>query len=229
VYRLCVTFLHRPALIKMMTELRPATEGCLEAAIPAAQGGDEAAFRTVYRELQPRLARYLRVLVGDDADDVASETWLQIARDLPTFAGGCDDFRGWAATIARHRAMDHLRSLRRRPSVAVPADLLTDLADDQDTAAQAVEAISTEAAIALIATLPADQAEAVLLRSVVGLDAQAAGKVLGKRPGAVRTAAYRGLRRLSHQLTPDSTPAPRPRPFRPGVTPLQLPALKEVR
>ena len=49
----------------------------------------------------------------------------------------------------------------------------------------------------MIARLPRDQSEAVLLRVVVGLDAISAAKVLGKRPGAVRTACYRGLRRLS--------------------------------
>ena len=56
--------------------------------------------------------------------------------------------------------------------------------------------MATDAAIALIARLPRDQSEAVLLRVVVGLDAVSAAKVLGKRPGAVRTACYRGLRRL---------------------------------
>jgi RNA polymerase sigma-70 factor (ECF subfamily) len=48
--------------------------------------------------------------------------------------------------------------------------------------------------------LPPDQAEAVLLRAVLGLDAQTAGHVLGKRPGAIRTAAYRGLRTLAGRL-----------------------------
>ena len=60
--------------------------------------------------------------------------------------------------------------------------------------------MSTAAALALIATLPRDQAEAVLLRAVVGLDATAAGKVLGKRAGAVRVAAHRGLRTLARLL-----------------------------
>jgi RNA polymerase sigma-70 factor (ECF subfamily) len=44
------------------------------------------------------------------------------------------------------------------------------------------------------------EAEAVLLRAVLGLDAQTAGQVLGKRAGAVRTAAHRGLRTLARQL-----------------------------
>jgi len=40
----------------------------------------------------------------------------------------------------------------------------------------------------------------VLLRVVVGLDAASAAEVLGKRSGAVRTAAYRGLKRLAERL-----------------------------
>ena len=63
--------------------------------------------------------------------------------------------------------------------------------------------MSTEYALELVGGLPRDQAEAVLLRVVVGLDGPAAARVLGKRPGAVRTAAYRGLKRLAKQLGVD--------------------------
>jgi len=65
---------------------------------------------------------------------------------------------------------------------------------------------STAAAIALIATLPREQAEAVLLRAVVGLDAVTAGQVLGKRPGAVRVAAHRGLKTLARRLESGGDP-----------------------
>ncbi|HEY2579709.1 MAG TPA: RNA polymerase sigma factor [Streptosporangiaceae bacterium] len=167
-------------------------------AVRKAQDGDDEAFRLLYRDLQPRLLRYLRALVGDDADDVASETWLHIARGLSGFQGDSDGFRGWTATIARNRATDHVRHHQRRvATVAVPVEELTGLAGSDDTADSAIEGISTDAAIALIARLPRDQAEAVLLRAVMGLDAESAGKVLGKRAGAVRTAAYRGLRKLA--------------------------------
>jgi RNA polymerase sigma-70 factor, ECF subfamily len=171
----------------------------LSALVVAAQGGDEEAFRGLYRAVQPALLRYLRVLVGDDAEDVASETWLQVVRDLRAFRGR-EGFRAWVVMIGRNRAMDHLRRLRRRPAVPMPVDDLADLPDGADTAASAVESMSTDAALALIGSLPRDQAEAVLLRVVVGLDAPAAGRVLGKRPGAVRTACYRGLRRLADHL-----------------------------
>jgi RNA polymerase sigma-70 factor, ECF subfamily len=174
-------------------------------AVGRAQAGDPDAFRALYRDTQPRLLRYLHTLVGDDAEDVASETWLQVTRDLAGFAGDYDGFRGWVATIARHRALDHLRHhARRPPAVPVPAEDLAAYTSGRpatdDTADGALEALSTGAALALINTLPADQAEAVLLRAVLGLDAAAAGHVLGKRAGAVRTAAYRGLRTLATRL-----------------------------
>ncbi|MEV6370901.1 RNA polymerase sigma factor [Micromonospora musae] len=170
----------------------------LSEAVAKARSGDEEAFRFLYRSIQPGLLRYVTALVGADAEDVASETWLQISRDLPSFTGG--EFRAWAITIARNRAMDHLRRQRRRPSLPVPVQALNELAGDADTAERAGESLGTEAALALIATLPPREAEAVLLRAVVGLDAETAGRVLGRRAGAVRTAAHRGLRRLAALL-----------------------------
>ncbi|GAA0267480.1 RNA polymerase sigma factor [Actinomadura nitritigenes] len=175
-------------------------EDDLDRALRAAQQGDEGSFRVLYRDVQPRLIRFAGALVGADAEDVTSEAWLQIARDLPAFRGDIDGFRGWTATITRHRALDHLRRRSRRPAADAPAEELLTLAAPADTEALALDGIATEDALRLIAGLPRDQAEAVLLRVVVGLDAKSAGKVLGKRPGAVRTAAHRGLRRLSERL-----------------------------
>jgi RNA polymerase sigma-70 factor (ECF subfamily) len=177
-----------------------AYDGELGAAVARAQEGDEAAFAVAYRLVQPGLLGYVRGLVGDDAEDVTSDAWLEIARDLGRFKGDGAGFRGWTATIARHRALDHLRRQRVRPrSSALEQDVL-DLPGRHTTHDQALESISTEQALELVRALPRDQAEAVLLRVVVGLDGPAAARVLGKRPGAVRTAAYRGLKRLARQL-----------------------------
>jgi RNA polymerase sigma-70 factor (ECF subfamily) len=173
--------------------------------VHAAQDGDETAFRTVYRAVHPRLLGYVRTLVGEtEAEDVTSEAWLQIARDLGKFSGDADRFRGWAARIARNRALDHIRMRGRRPAVSGDETELADRAGNSDTVGEALEAIGTGRTLRLIAELPQDQAEAVVLRVVVGLDAKSAAKVLGKRPGAVRTAAHRGLRRLAELL--EATP-----------------------
>ncbi|MBQ1162257.1 RNA polymerase sigma factor [Streptomyces sp. A73] len=180
----------------------------LTAAVRAAQEGDEPAFRTVYRAVHPRLLGYVRTLVPDaDAEDVASEAWLQIARDLSRFKGDADRFRGWAARIARNRALDHLRMRGRRPAVGGDESELTGLPAGADTADEALEALGTSSTMALISQLPRDQAEAVVLRVVVGLDAKSAAQVLGKRSGAVRTAAHRGLRKLA-ELLEEGAPGP---------------------
>ncbi|MFE3163432.1 RNA polymerase sigma factor [Streptomyces sp. NPDC059224] len=176
----------------------------LTAAVRAAQGGDETAFRIVYRAVQPRLLGYVRTLVGDpDAEDVASEAWLQIARDLDRFEGDADRFRGWAARIARNRALDHIRMRGRRPAIGGDETELTGRPAESDTAGEAIEALTTDSTLSLIARLPQDQAEAVVLRVVMGLDAKTAADTLGKRAGAVRTAAHRGLKKLAELLGAD--------------------------
>ncbi|MGW1889537.1 RNA polymerase sigma factor [Streptomyces sp. NPDC002004] len=177
-----------------------AYDGELGAAVARAQDGDEAAFAVAYRLVQPGLLGYLRGLVGDEAEDVAAEAWLEIARDLGRFRGDGAGFRGWTATIARHRALDLLRRRKARPRPSHLDQDVLELPAAHSTSDQALEAISTGEALALINGLPQDQAEAVLLRVVVGLDGPTAARVLGKRPGAVRTAAYRGLKRLARHL-----------------------------
>ena len=155
----------------------------LTAALHAAQHGDEAGFVAVYRDVQPRLLRYATVLVGrDDAEDVTAEAWLQISRDLHRFTGDVDRFRGWAATIVHHRAMDVCRAAARRPTDRIAGRRAGRARRGLGHRGVALDALSTDLALTLIAALPREQAQAVLLRAVVGLDARTAGEVLGKRP-----------------------------------------------
>ena len=170
----------------------------LELALTAARRGDEAGFEALWVAFQPAVLRYLRVVVGDAAEDVASETWLQAARDLSAFDGDLDRFRVWLFRIARHRGIDDRRRLRRRledpydpaePDCGPPGP---------DSAAVALDGLGTRWALTVIRSLPRDQAEAVMLRVVAGLDVAQTAQVLGKRAGAVRVAAMRGLRRLAN-------------------------------
>jgi RNA polymerase sigma-70 factor (ECF subfamily) len=184
-----------------------ATDADLESALRAAQDGNEAGFAVLYRSLQPRLLRYATTLVGTEAEDVTAETWLQVARGIRDFVGDVDGFRGWVSTVCRNRAIDSARRRGRRPGDAVDTAVLADLPGAADTPDAALGALSTRWAIEQIMALPRTEAEAVLLRAVVGLDAPTAARVLGKRPGAVRVAAHRGLRRLARALEDQARPA----------------------
>jgi RNA polymerase sigma-70 factor, ECF subfamily len=137
------------------------------------------------------------VLSRDEADDVASETWLQVIRDLRGFAGGAEDFRRWLFTVARHRAIDAARATARRRTSPVPDNGLDLLADRRQVEDQVLGGMSVTAAVDLLAGLSADQAEAVALRVIADLDTPAAAAILGKSPGAIRVALHRGLRTLA--------------------------------
>jgi Sigma-70 region 2 len=90
------------------------------ARLAEAQSGDEAAFACLFRDVQPALLRYLRVIAPEAADDVAGETWLQVVAGLAGFRGGEEAFRAWLFTIARHRAIDAGRSRARRRTIPLP-------------------------------------------------------------------------------------------------------------
>jgi RNA polymerase sigma-70 factor (ECF subfamily) len=185
----------------------PVDRSTLADALEAAQGGDERGFTTLYVEFAPRLLRYATGLVGQDADDVSAEAWLHIARDIRGFTGDVDAFAGWAARIVRNRAIDLARYRTRRPSYVTSTGAIPEFPTDRDSSDEVLEQAATRAAIELIASLPKEQAEAVLLRVVVGLDTQSAAQVLGKRPGAVRVAAHRGLKSLARSLDVQKDPA----------------------
>jgi RNA polymerase sigma-70 factor (ECF subfamily) len=57
-----------------------------------------------------------------------------------------------------------------------------------------------EAAAALAASLPADQADVVLLRVVAGLDVDQVAEILGKKAGTVRVLQHKAVRRLAEKF-----------------------------
>jgi RNA polymerase sigma-70 factor, ECF subfamily len=182
--------------------------------LASAKAGDEAAFTRLFRDVQPALLRYLR-LIAPDADDVAGDTWLQVVGGLGRFRGEEQEFRAWLFTIARHRAADSGRSRARRPAIPLEMTEAEQQPAISDAADQALEAVSTQAVLELIASLPGDQAEIILLRVVAGLEAREVARIVGKSPGAVRVAAHRGLRKLADRTRwPDNEQAG----ARPGVT-----------
>jgi RNA polymerase sigma-70 factor (ECF subfamily) len=164
-----------------------------------AQRGDEQAFATLYRDAQPVLLRYLRVAADPGAaEDVAAETWVHVVRGLKGFRGDESAWRAWLLTTARRRAVDAGRVRDRRPMVALGAGHEPPPAPAAE--ALALESLDTVAALALVATLPPQQAEAVVLRVVAGLEPKQVAAVLGCSPGAVRVAVHRGLKRLAELL-----------------------------
>ncbi len=169
-----------------------------EAVLAAAQSGQDWAVAVLFRDLQPRLLRFLRSQEPRVADDLAAETWLAIATGLASFTGDEGGFRAWVFTIARRRIIEHRRrSGRRRTDVtadevfaALPA---TDLPDRQ-----ALERLAASDAVALITSLLSpEQAEVVLLRVLAELPAAEVAEIVGRNENWVRVTQHRALRKLA--------------------------------
>lgn len=190
----------------------------------AAQAGDERAFASLFRAVQPVLLRYLGGLTYNladgTADDVAADTWVQVVRGIGRFRGDEQGFRAWVFTIARARLVDARRRSGRLP---VPEDVEQRLADVAVPSAEdsAEVLFTTERALALVGSLPPAQAEVVLLRYVAGFDVKGTARILGKGEGAVRVTAHRALRKLEGMLDGSVD--------RPGVTRTTSDSVREVR
>lgn len=192
----------------------PATRNSLgdqfQGILTAAQEGGEWAVAVLYRWLHPAVISFLRARAGEEADDVASETWLAVARGLTTFSGDEAAFRSWVFTIAHRRLIDHHRTAARRPATRSLSfvegdgpDTQLDLPGVDDTAAAVETALAGgEAVRRIVALLPPDQAEIVLLRVVAGLPVEQVATITKRRPGTVRVLQHRALRRLAARLEP---------------------------
>jgi RNA polymerase sigma factor (sigma-70 family) len=171
-----------------------------EAMLEAARNGADWALVAIYRELHPPVLRYLRAREPMEGEDLASEVWLDVAGGLDRFCGDEQAFRRWVFTIARRRLIDFRRRSRRRRTDPIPIEALADTFASGDAEAEAMANLGTEAALAQIARLPADQAEVVLLRVLGDLSVRDVAAVMGKRPGTVRVLQHRALARLGRQF-----------------------------
>ena len=165
--------------------------------VAAAARGDEDAFASLWRWFHPSLSRYLQVVAPWDWEDVSSEVWYSVARDLRSFSGDERSFRAWVLTIARHRTIDAARRRSRRVEVVPITDV--DHPADGDASTTVTRTAELADAMAALRGLPPSQAEVLALRVIGGLTVAETADALGKSEGAVRVLAHRGLRQLAER------------------------------
>jgi len=171
----------------------------LDALVERAAAGDDDALSSLYRELSAPLVGFLIGLVGGEAEDLAAEAWIDAAHALSGFDGDGAGFRRLLFTIARRRAVDHLRARSRRRTT--PVDVVPVLVPEPDVADVVTEADEARSAVErLFSLLPKAQAEVVVLRVVSGLPVSDVASIVGRTPAQVSVLQSRGLRRLATKL-----------------------------
>lgn len=151
---------------------------------------DSASFGRMYEKHRLSVYRYLRGRTpsGEDALDLTAVTFERAFASLGRFRRRDGGVHAWLLRIARNTAIDASR--RRRPTLALAGadSFLNRAAVESDRLDQE----RTEV-LDLVARLPDDQRDALLLRYAGGLTAKEIGFVIGKREGAVQKQIERGL------------------------------------
>lgn len=168
--------------------------------LEAAREGSEAAWQEIYDDLAPVVLGYLRANNAPDAEDVLSEVFLQVARDIVRFGGDERGFRSWVFTIAHHRLIDARRHSGRRPVDLSPEPPEPSGRAD-DAADEAFAKIGVEEVQRVLGTLSEDQRAVLLLRVIGDLSIEDVAKAVGKKPGAVKALQRRGLASIKRQFT----------------------------
>jgi RNA polymerase sigma-70 factor (ECF subfamily) len=178
-----------------------ASDRDFEAVLVAARNGQGWALAELYRALYPHIVRYLRAVEPSEAEDLASDTWLDIVLALERFHGDESGLRAFSFTIARRRLLDVRRRRSRRRTEPCDPRVLIQAGPTGDVEEEALSSLGTDWAINLItSSLTSEQADVVLLRVVGDLDVEAVARIVGKRPGAIRVLHHRALRRLAKIL-----------------------------
>lgn len=169
--------------------------------LAAAKIGEGWALEELYRTYHSAVLRYLTARLGDEAEDLAADVWIEITSALKRFKGDEGRFRGLIFTIARRRVIDQRRKHKARRTHPVELGELADIKSGSDPEQEVVGSISVEEALASVRRISDEQADVLMLRVVGGLSVKQTARALGKRPGAVRALQHRALKNLAKQIS----------------------------
>jgi RNA polymerase sigma factor (sigma-70 family) len=150
-------------------------------------------FQVLIDEHAEAVHRFLVATAGRGAaDDCFQETFISALRAYPRLRPD-SNLQAWLFTIARNKAMDHHRSVRREP---LP------VAELPERPARATEpALGDGDLWAAVRALPDKQRAAVVLRFVSDLSHREIGRVLDCSDAAARRSVHEGLKRLREVRT----------------------------
>ena len=180
-------------------------DGEFDTVLAAARAGTAWAYERIFTALAPVVEGYLRVQGASEPEDLTSEVFLAVLRNLGTFDGDEPGFRSWVFTIAHRRLLDERRRTLRRPPPA-PLTAAPD-APAPDDVEQAVErALATAQVRALCERLSPDQRDVLLLRLLGRLTVDEVAVALGRTPGSVKALQRRGYLAISRLIEREGVP-----------------------
>jgi len=152
-----------------------------------ARRGDRKAFAELYGRFHRAVHGVVLAKVAyGDAADLVQDVFAAALERLPQLADPAA-FPGWLMSIARNRAIDHVRGKK-------PTDELTDIPVPAPRSAEVAEVL------AALRALPEAYQETMILRLVEGMSGPEIAEQTGLSPGSVRVNLHRGMKLLRERL-----------------------------
>ncbi len=160
---------------------------------------EQQAFVVLYERYVTRVYSYFAWRFGQrHAEDLTADVFTRALTVRSKFQVG-KSWRPWLFGIARNRALEHFRKLKR--DYAEPEFEESDVKETVVDASVSAELSERANAVReLVSTLSDDQREAVELRFWAGLSYREIGELLGKSEGAMRVQIHRTLRTLRDRI-----------------------------
>jgi RNA polymerase sigma-70 factor (ECF subfamily) len=161
----------------------------LKQAVRKAARGDEESAARLFDEYYPRVVRFALAKLGDHsvAEDIAAETFARALKSLSRFRWKDGGFEAWLFRVASNLVVDHVRGRGREQADTIDLEGPERVALNRET---------TRGLKVLMDRLVPDQREVLLLRFVAELGPEEIGRVMERKPNAVRQLQFRALSSL---------------------------------
>jgi RNA polymerase sigma-70 factor (ECF subfamily) len=169
-----------------------------------ARDGSLDAFNSLVEAYQDHLHALVARMVPDrdQAADAVQEAFFSAYRNMRSFRGG--SVRSWLSRIAINAAMDQQRLKKRRPAQPYPEfeddSWQPPAGPDADPVRTAMHGERSRALQAALASITADQRNAIVLFDVEGYDYQEIADLTGVSLGTVKSRIHRGRLALRERL-----------------------------
>jgi RNA polymerase sigma-70 factor, ECF subfamily len=161
---------------------------------------DPDAFGQLFDLFFDKLKRYAYYRTGDmqAAEDLASETLTNGLESIDRFTDRGGSIGAWLFGIERNLIARHREASGRGEAVELSEEVPSAEEDAPDTLA--LDRLTHEQLYAALSRLPEDQRDVILLRFMERHDVKTVGRLIGKKPGAVRALQFRAITALRNIL-----------------------------
>ena len=167
--------------------------------IARCQAGDLDAFGQIYARYERVVYRYAYHMLGDpdDADDIKQDAFLKAYRTLPGFRGDCS-LLTWLLKVTGNLCRDRHKTRTRRGETALLPETVAELPDMTELGGDPAKLLERkdlhQSLYRVLAALPENQRELIILRDVQGLSYQQIADVLNCSVASVKLRLFRARR-----------------------------------